>query len=152
MLYHHSIKGSVAQRTYILKYFKISWYCSLRVYKDYVKRLQYSSSRGNFIVSLECLVQQLSSTQYEVISADYFNQSTMKRVNLTKYIRFGKVNGVQYTIEGKHSKVYIIQSLVYTLQKGAYSLHNIIFSTVKRLQYIKYYTHDKEYTSQRRQI
>ena len=70
----------------------------------------------------------------------------MKRVNLTKYIRFGKVNGVQYTIEGKHSKVYMIQSLVYTLQKGAYSLHNIIFSTVKRLQYIKYDTHDKEYT------
>ena len=76
----------------------------------------------------------------------------MKRVNLTKYIRFGKVNGVQYTIEGKHSKVYMIQSLVYTLQKGAYSLHNIIFSTVKRLQYIKYYTHDKEYTSQRSKI
>ena len=126
MVFHHSIKGSVVQRTYILKYFKISWYSSLRVYKDYVKRIQYSSSRGNFIVSLEYLVQQLSSIYYEVISADYFKLSTIKRVNFTEYIRFGKVNGVEYIIEGKHSKVYIVQSAVYTLQKGTYSLHNIV--------------------------
>ena len=122
MVFHHSIKGSVVQRTYILKYFKISWYSSLRVYKDYVKRIQYSSSRGNFIVSLEYLVQQLSSTYYEVISADYFKLSTIKRVNFTEYIRFG----VEYIIEGKHSEVYIVQSAVYTLQKGTYNLHYIV--------------------------
>ena len=124
MVFHHRMKGSVVQRTYILKYFKISWYSSLRVYKDYVKRIQYSSSRGNIIVSLEYLVYQLSSTYYEVISADYFKLSTIKRVNFTEYIRFGKV--VEYIIEGKHSKVYIVQSAVYTLQKGTYSLHNIV--------------------------
>ena len=49
------------------------------------------------------------------ISADHFKLSTMKRVNFTEYIRFGKVNGVEYIIEGKHSKVYIVQSAVYTL-------------------------------------
>lgn len=122
MVFHHSIKGSVVQRTYILKYFKISWYSSLRVYKDYVKRIQYSSSRGNFIVSLEYLVQQLSSTYYEVISADYFKLSTIKRVNITEYSRFGKL-----MVQNISQKVNIVKYIQYRVQCILYRKVHIVY-------------------------